>query len=239
MKDLMYGGILFLCVSLGFSACQLSSDLSLTLAATRSLEQNIQTDIRMARLGLQDTQKELLLLASIQANKANNSLAKTLGNLDLRLASIESTVAAKTDRALSQVDRVTDLAENTLNQVKPIIETANLAAQNSKPYLDCKKNHGCVQETTVETLNAVRAAARDGSRLAFTMNGQIPEIVNNTIKITDAIEKSSQAVAKDFPLITSNVNDITQSLKERVKIHWYDRVIGWAMNGLVAYGVAK
>lgn len=95
-------------------------------------------------------------------------------------------------------------------------------------YFDCAKNRLCLQGQTSDTLFAVRQSSRDTSTLMTGLNETFPKIEANISSITTTF-------ATDFPKITNNVNGIAMNINSLTKPHWYDRIIGYVLNGAVIY----
>jgi Skp family chaperone for outer membrane proteins len=77
-------------------------------------------------------------------------------------------------------------------------------------FTDCEKNQLCLQGQLSDTLFATRAASREATTTMLTLNKSVPAITQN------------------FASITTNINSIT-------KPRWYDRLIGYGVNGALIY----
>lgn len=96
------------------------------------------------------------------------------------------------------------------------------------PYFDCKKNGLCIQGQATDTLFAIRDASRSTSK---TMSG-IKEIMP---KVEGHILTISNTFATDIPKITTNFASITGNIDRLTKPKWYDRLIGYGLNGAIMY----
>jgi hypothetical protein len=96
------------------------------------------------------------------------------------------------------------------------------------PYFDCAKNKLCLQGQASDTMFAWRQSSRDTSTLMTGLNVTLPKIEDHFLSI-------SNTFATDIPLITGNINGIALNINKITTPHWYDRIIGYALNAGLIY----
>ena len=95
-------------------------------------------------------------------------------------------------------------------------------------FFNCGTNQLCLQGQASDTMFAVRTASRSTSETMLGINKTLPKIENHVLTITNTF-------ATDVPKITGNINAITSNIDRLTKPRWYDRLIGYGLNGVVIY----
>jgi hypothetical protein len=95
-------------------------------------------------------------------------------------------------------------------------------------YFDCKKNQLCLQGQASDTMFAIRDASRSTSTTMAGVKNTLPRIENHVLTI-------SNTFATDVPKITGNFASITDNINRLTKPKWYDRLLGYGLNGAILY----
>jgi len=103
------------------------------------------------------------------------------------------------------------------------------------PFTDCSKNKLCLQGQAADTLFAMRTTSRDVSTMTYTVNGAMPVFTDNFKAMTADFRTSTNAFAVGFPKIITNFDGITYNIKKFTTTHWYDKLIGYTLNGAMLY----
>jgi uncharacterized protein YoxC len=153
-----------------------------------------------------------------------------------RIGSIQNDLLVRTDT----LTRLVDLSANNLNDQLTTFNTnlnnqetvlnTNIAQVTStyaalpatigsriNQQTDCNTNGLCWQNLTTDVLTNFRYTGRDISDVSKTFNAGFPGLM------------------KDSNDITANVAAITGNFKRLTTPHWYDRVLGYALNGAILY----
>ena len=121
---------------------------------------------------------------------------------------------ARADRALGTVDALRQDLKPTLEQ------TAAITAQVSDAmplFLDCDHNPDCVFNRYVGASRGIELAANNFGKASTDVSTALPGAITTW-----------QSIGANANGIASNVNQLT-------KPKWYDRLIGYGLNGVVIY----
>jgi hypothetical protein len=121
---------------------------------------------------------------------------------------------ARADRALGTVDALRQDLKPTLEQ------TAAITAQVSDAmplFLDCDHNPDCVFNRYVGASRGIELAAMNFGKASTDVSTALPGAITTW-----------QSIGANANGIASNVNQLT-------KPKWYDRLIGYGLNGVVIY----
>ena len=235
---------IYLCIFLH----SLSKTTDQVAATAKALPQ--QVDVRLGKLqtdvlGKIDTVQDKLNgeITSL-ATLSSGQIASILNTSDTRLNQIESdavktlnTIATNLNTQLTTTNTNLNTQLTTANNSITQLTTAYAAvpAQVGQQYntlfgsyFDCAKNKLCLQGQASDTMFAVRQSSRDTSTLMTGLNETFPKIATNISLISDTF-------ATDIPKITTNINGIALNINKITTPHWYDRIIGYALNGAVIY----
>jgi hypothetical protein len=155
------------------------------------------------------------------------------------LVRTERQVAALRTDAMAQVSQIRETADrragDTLARADAALETVNSLRQDLKPtldqsaaitaqvndalplFLDCDHNPDCVFNRYVGASKGVERAALNFGEASQDVRGAIPQILLT------------------WNRIGSDVSGTAGNLNQLTKPHWYDRLIGYALNGIVIY----
>lgn len=160
-------------------------------------------------------------------------------NLNTRLTSLESNTFARIDsiesRTFDQVTHMTKNVDQMNNNVAGLIdayrkpaESLNQLIQANDIYFNCSRNSMCWSNQTASTLRQIE---RSTTAVANSMQ----RIDKSTPVIVTSLEQFSNSFAQNAPQILNNTNDITKNVSRLTKPRWYDRLIGWGVNGSLVY----
>jgi len=122
---------------------------------------------------------------------------------------------------LARADTALGTVEALRRDLKPVLDnSAAIAAQvnASLPlFLDCDHNPDCVFNRYVGVSKGMERAALNFGQASTTFNSALPGFVRN-----------ADSLAADSAATANNLNRLT-------KPKWYDRLIGYGLNGVVIY----
>lgn len=200
---------------------------------TRELPELVRTEAELTRKAVDDR------LASIE-EKANSQLTDIRREASLKIDQLSN----KTDNRLASIQ--TDLVGQVELVVQNATSNASMVAQDAstllrtynavpgrveakiEPFTNCEENDYCWQNLTTDSLVAIRSTSRDVSRAANTINTTVPEIAND-------VKLSSNAFATQFPVFIDNTTQVAENINRVTKPKWYDRIIGYALNGSILW----
>ena len=214
------------------------SNMSDQLAATaKALPQ--QVDERIGSL-----QKDVMNKIDTVQDKFNTQISSLtdvansrIGNLsataDTRIGSLEKDVFDAVKDLSDKVDGQLTTANSSITKLTTAYaDIPNQVGQRYEKdfasYFDCGKNRLCLQGQASDTMFAIRTTSRDTSGAMNTFNTMLPVMSSNLTSITGTF-------ATDIPKITNNINGIALNINTITKPHWYDRILGYALNGVVMY----
>jgi len=169
--------------------------------------------------------KDLRHVAAVADRRAEKLTTVT----DKRLAAIQGDVIGQ----VIDLRRDLDKQLTTANTSVATVTTAYALIPSTvgfrlNKYTDCENNDLCWQGQISDTMFAIRTAGRDVSKTMAGVNRTLPVIQKD-------LTTMSGAFAQDIPKITANFNDITANINRLTKPKWYDRLLGYGMNGLIMY----
>lgn len=185
-------------------------------------------DARLASL-----QKDVLNKVDAVQDKLTGQVNVLAQTADKRLGSIETNLFSSVDdirsdlntqltTTNSSVTKLTDAYSNVPTQV---------AARYDKDFgsfFDCKKNNLCLQGQASDTMFAIRDASRSTSLTMRGVKETLPKIEGHLLTV-------STTFATDVPKITGNFASITGNIDRLTKPKWYDRLLGYGLNGAILY----
>lgn len=165
-------------------------------------------------------------------------LNTTVIKLDGRISSIEDKAFAKLgsvetnlNTITSSVTKVSDEAVLLSQDYRKIPNTLNKFDKE----LNCVDNDFCWQNLTTDTLVSVRNMAQDGNKSFLLFNEKFPNVVKNMDDITADVKIVSTSFADGVPKVVKSTENITANIDRLTKPKWYDRLIGWGVNGSMIY----
>ena len=164
------------------------------------------------------------------ANLTDNRLGTLTKTTDERLAKIQDDTFKTLNTTLNAQLTTTNQSVTKLVDAYAGIPAVVGAKYNTQfaHYFDCDKNLLCLQGQASDTMFAVRQSSRDTSTMMTDLTVTMP-------KIEDHILAISNTFSTDIPKITTNIAGITANINTLTKPKWYDRILGYALNGAVIY----
>lgn len=206
------------------------AEVQTTLKVTSEVAQKVPTmvDTRLASL-----QTEVLAKIDTVQDKLTGEVNHLANKTDARLGSIQDGVLASVDGLRSDLNGQLTATNKSVDTL--VTAYANVPAQVGARYerdfdtfLNCEKNALCLQGQASDTLFAVRDASRSTSATMVSLKTTLPQIERHVLTITDTF-------ATDVPKITSNFASITDNINRLTKPKWYDRLLGYGLNGAILY----
>jgi uncharacterized protein YoxC len=214
------------------------SNTSDQLAATaKALPQ--QVDDRIGKLQtdvmtkIDTVQDKLNTQVTTLADTATESIGDLSTTADTRIGKLEKDVFDAVKDVSGKVDTQLTTANGSITKLTTAYaDVPNQVGQRYEKdfasYFDCSKNKLCLQGQASDTMFAIRTTSRDTSATMNQFSTTLPVITSNLTTI-------SGTFATDIPKITTNINGIASNINQLTKPHWYDRVLGYALNGAVLY----
>jgi hypothetical protein len=136
-------------------------------------------------------------------------------------AALRTTADLRLGDTLSRVDTALATVDTLRRDLKPSLDnTAAITAQvnDALPlYLDCDHNPDCVFNRYVGASKGVERASLNFGQMSQDVRGALPPMLHTWSQI--GVDVSGTA---------ANINRLT-------KPRWYDRLLGYALNGVVIY----
>ena len=185
------------------------------LAATRLM---LAAEADLARVQavvqVEAARKEALALVDRQSTAWRKELAG-------QVEAIRTTFDNRAGELAPIADRVAAVVEGIRGDWKPVLEHAGSVAGQvdaaAPLFLDCEYNPDCVFNRYVGAAQGIETAARNVGVASGTLNAALPGFV-----------KSADALAADSAASAANIKRLTTP-------KWYDRLIGYALNGAILY----
>lgn len=135
---------------------------------------------------------------------------------------------ARVDTALASVDTAVTTVESLRRDLKPTLDHSAVAAQQVESitgqvnsalplYLDCDHNPDCVFNRYVGVSKGIERAAGNFAEMSQDSRAALPPML-----------KTWNQIGLDVSSTAQNINRLT-------KPHWYDRLIGYGLNGAILY----
>ncbi len=167
------------------------------------------------------------------ASKADSRIDALTRTADGRIGSIQKDLFTAVGDIRNDVNgQLTDANKSVNTLVTAYADVPKIVGARYEKdwasYFDCAKNKLCLQGQASDTLFAIRTTSRDTSETMLSVKKTLPQISGHMLTI-------SNTFASDIPKITGNINGIATNINSLTKPRWYDRVIGYALNGAVIY----
>ena len=168
----------------------------------------------------------LLLHAATLATRAlgegvSAELRATRTDLVGQVAETRKVADQRIGDTLAHVDTALGKIEELRGDLKPVFDhAASITRQvdDAAPlFLDCEFNQDCVFNRYVGASKGVERAAMNFGQMSADVQTALPTAI-----------KTWQGIGTNMGAITANVNRLTTP-------HWYDRVLGYGLNGVVIY----
>ncbi len=213
--------------------------------------------IAYAALVLVPATRDVLYSLRYTSDQAAISVSVLPGATDARLGDVLSEVAAmrtmvdrqasdvrviagKLDAPLAQLTASIEHVAGIREDLKPTLtNVASVTAQVSDAaplFLDCDHNPDCAFNRFQGTTKAIERASQNFGQMSTQIGIVAPELLQSAISIEKSIDGTARTLAIGFPKIVENVGGITANLNRLTQTaKWYDRLIGYGINGAVAY----
>ena len=180
--------------------------LALT-AETEAERQDLNREIEAAR-------RDLLARADRQADALRSETLAQVGAL-------RQTADRRIGDTLARADRALDTVSGLRDDLKPSLDhSASIAAQvdGALPlFLDCDHNPDCVFNRYVGVSQGIERASQNFAQASQDFRGALPPMLSTWSRI-----------GTDVAGTAGNIDRLT-------KPHWYDRLIGYGLNGVILY----
>lgn len=138
-----------------------------------------------------------------------------------QVAEIRDTADRRVGDTLGRVDAALGKVEELRGDLKPVFDHAGSVAKqvdDSAPmFLDCEFNPDCLFNRYVGASKGIERAAMNFGQMSTDFRNALPAAITTW-----------QGIGSNVQGITANVNQLT-------KPKWYDRLIGYGLNGVVIY----
>ena len=183
------------------------------------------TEIRATRAALvtevQTTRRDLDFQLSGIAARSERQVAALRSDSLAELDAIRQNADRRIGDTLSHADRALDILEAARQDLKPTFEnSAAITAQvnDSLPlFLDCDHNPDCVFNRYVGASKGIERAAANFGQASTDVRNAVPQMLSTWNQIGIGVAGTA-----------ANLDRLT-------KPHWYDRLIGYGLNGVVIY----
>jgi hypothetical protein len=145
-----------------------------------------------------------------------------LTNLETSLTNITNNQLSEFNKTLNS--QLTETNKSIAKLTDAYADVPKTLGDRLDVYTDCKGNALCWQNQFTDTLFAVRTTSRDVSKTMVSVE-----------KTTDMFGVEFPKITKNAEDITTNVNGIALNINKITTPHWYDRVLGYALNGAILY----
>lgn len=223
----------FICIFL-HQLTATTAELQTTAKAVNTTVQTLpgQVDSRLASI-----QSDVLNKIDTVQNKLTAEVNGLADKSDVRLASVQSDLVSSVNTQLAEANKnLNDQLTETNKSISLLASTyaavpSQVAAQYNKdfdPFFNCKQNALCLQGQASDTMFALRTTSRDASATFMGIQTTLPKLEDNALTVTNTIATSTPLIVKNFADITTNINSFT-------KPKWYDRLLGYALQGAIIY----
>lgn len=214
---------LFSVIPVAVYACLFLRQLTLTTAELPAIVDNRLASMQKDVLGKIDTvQDKLTAEVNVLANKTDKRLESVQGDFFKSVDGIRGDMNTQLTATNKSVDRLVTVYANVPMQVSARYD------KDFGTFFDCKKNNLCLQGQASDTMFAVRDASRSTSLTMRGVNKTLPKLETHALTIANTF-------ATDIPKITGNFASITGNIDRLTKPRWYDRLLGYGLNGVVMY----
>lgn len=174
------------------------------------------------------TRTELLAAANAQAGAAQEKVDRALSILDRRtgdvLVQVDSAIAttnAAVTAANTQLSRANGTLAGMREDLRPaLVSAASVTKQADEAMplsLDCEYNPDCVFNQYVGASKGIECAVMSFCQMSTDVRAALPAAINTW-----------QGIGTNMNGITANINRLTER-------RWYDRLLGYGLNGVVIY----
>lgn len=156
---------------------------------------------------------------------ADKRLVSIQTDTEKQIQGLTALATIRSDEALHMIDgQLTETNKNVAKLTDAYADLPKTVGERLDPYTDCKNNALCWQNQATDTLFAIRTTTRDVSRTMVSVE-----------KTTDLFGVEFPKITKNTEDVSKNIDDITLHISKLTTPHWYDRVLGYALNGAILY----
>ena len=188
------------------------------LAAVTATRQDLSSQIATARWDVLDrADKQIAALRRDTLHEVAAIRTEVVGEVD----QIRATADRRVGDTLARVDTAMATVEGVRADVKPLLDHAGSVAKQADDvaplFLDCQFNQDCLFNRYVGASKGIERAAMNFGQMSLDFQVALPTGI-----------KTWQDIGKNVAGITDNVNRLT-------KPRWYDRLLGYGLNGVVIW----
>jgi ABC-type transporter Mla subunit MlaD len=207
-----------------FACALLAALTALTIAAVRVVN-SVPAEIRETREALfgevaaarRDLNAQLRDLAERSERQITGLRQNTLAEVD----EIRETADRRLGDTLSRADAALATLDATRQDLKPVLAQSAAVATHVNDalplFLDCDHNPDCVFNRYVGASKGIERAALNFGQASADVRGAVPRMLSTWDQIGVGVAGTA-----------ANLDRLT-------KPHWYDRLIGYGLNGVVIY----
>jgi hypothetical protein len=160
------------------------------------------------------------------ATTTDTRLSKLESDTFTELTSLHTDTLTVLNTQLSEFNRNTGALTAAYVDIPKVV--AARYNRDFGPFTDCVHNKLCLQGQGSDTLFAIRSTSRDLSGMVYTVNPAITSMAAS-------FQSSATTFNAGFPGIVTNFGGFVSNLNRLTSPKWYDRVIGYTLNGAVIF----
>ena len=191
----------------------------------RQIEREGEATRAAALSAIGDTRKDVLVQVTSQMAALRTDVTSRvdfgLKVADTHLTAIDGNIASLSGSMNTQLARTGDSVVEVAGELGPVLKHVDRVAQqvdDAAPlFLNCDHNPDCLFNRYVGASQGVELATRNISLMSTEVRTSLP------------------AALKTWQGIGHNVESSTARIDRMLKPHWYDRVLGYAVNGAILY----
>jgi hypothetical protein len=212
--------------------CIFLHSLTLTTYATKYTIENFPTKIELHK-EVADLKTDVLSRVDTLIVKADTQVTTITTKTNDRVAKIQTDLNTQLGTFNTNVNNQLTTANNSISALSMAYaevpkDVGSWYKKDFAPYTNCQTNKLCIQGQFSDTLFAIRTTSRDTSDTMTSVKTTLPQLEAHLLSI-------SNTFAVDVPKITTSIAGLTENINVLTKPKWYDRILGYAMNGVIMY----
>jgi len=204
--------------------CTMSYGIIQIIGSITRIETNLNILTVQITKEIPQVRSDLFSTLSGAITKTNNRLYSIETNLFKRVDSIESKTFVELEKTNTNIKTISDSIVTLANEYSKIPSEIQKVSNSIQPNINCEINDYCWPNLFSDLLIDSRNMVRDGSKTFDLVNKEMP-------KLTQEVSKVTTSLSVEIPKITENSTKITDNIQRLTKPKWYDRAIGWGVNG--------
>jgi archaellum component FlaC len=157
-----------------------------------------------------------------RTKEITTTLDNTSKDLNLRAKEITSTLGQVGNNVETVSTKIVSIPDDFKNQFKS--------------QFDCENNGYCWPNLITDDLIASRKTLQDVSLASVTINNAVPQATLAFTKSFNLLSNDTlPALSTNLKIITGNVGEVTANIKKLTTPKWYDRILGYGVNGAIIY----